>query len=545
MKDMINEFLNNGYLLNPELAESFQNLDYDYKEFLKELNKEKHKPFLLNMDIKKVIEDKKGFTSINWQEFDKARVLYEKKKDSGIYEAFLSILNQDFKSIINMEINLGGNEELNKEVILEKENDDGNLIILKNYNDIERKRDVETFTKYFKIRYDILKDILSNRPELQNVISINRLQNKTGYEKVSIIGLVNDKRLTKNGNLLITLEDPTGLVNTVVSKNKLQLFNDANDILLDEVIGLSGLNGDKIIFVDGVYFPDILNNNQLKKFDKDIYVVFTSDLQVGNKLFYEKSFLKFIDWLNLKYGDEKQKEIARKVKYLFIPGDVVEGVGVYPDQEEDLTIQDIYKQYDKLAEYLGKIRKEIKIIISPGNHDAIQIAEPQPAFDKKLAPALHKLENVYLTTNPSLINICSTKDFSGFNVLVYHGYSFFYIAENVESIRKAGRIERPDLIMQYQLKRRHLAPSHSSTLYLPNEKEDPLIIEKVPDFFISGHLHKTSISNYNGVTMANCSCWIGQTEDQKRRGIIPDPCKAILVNLKTRDIKILNFRENE
>ena len=115
----------------------------------------------------------------------------------------------------------------------------------------------------------------------------------------------------------------------------------------------------------------------------------------------------------------------------------------------------------------------------------------------------------------------------------------------MESIRKAGRIERPDLIMKYQLQRRHLAPSHSSTLYLPNEREDPLVIEKIPDFFISGHLHKTMVANYHGITMINCSCWIGQTEDQERRGIKPDPCKVVLVNLRTRDIKILNFKENE
>ena len=49
--------------------------------------------------------------------------------------------------------------------------------------------------------------------------------------------------------------------------------------------------------------------------------------------------------------------------------------------------------------------------------------------------------------------------------------------------------------------------------------------------------------NYRNITLMNCSCWVGMTEDQERRGIKPDPCKAILVNLKTREIKILNFME--
>ena len=543
MKEIIKEFLKNGYLLSPELAKSLQNTGY--KDFLNEINKEKYKPVLLNEDIKKALENKKEFINISWQEFDKARVLYEKEREKNIYQTFLNILNQDFKGITKKAQTEVNEDKKNTDLISEEAKDEGSLIILKDYNDIERKRDVETFTEYFRVRYNVLKNILSNRPELQNAISINRLQNKTEHEKIAIIGLVNDKRMTKNGNLLITLEDPTGLINIVVTRNKLQIFNDANDILLDEVIGVSGLNGDKIVFVDNIYFPDIPSNNPLKKSNEEAYVVFTSDMQVGNKLFYEKSFMKFINWLNLEYGDEKQKEIASKVKYVFMPGDVVEGVGVYPGQEEDLIIPDLYKQYDKLAEYLSKIRKDIKIIISPGNHDAIQIAEPQPALDKKTAPMLYELPNVYFTTNPSLVNIASTKEFSGFNVLIYHGFSFPYIAENVESIRKAGRVERPDLIMKYQLQKRHLAPSHSATLYLPNAKEDPLIIDKIPDFLISGHLHKTIVSNYHGVTTANCSCWVGQTEDQQRRGIVPDPCKAILVNLKTRDVKILNFKENE
>ena len=543
MKEIIKEFLKNGYLLSPELAKSLQNTDY--KDFLNEINKEKYKPVLLNEDIKKALENKKEFINISWQEFDKARVLYEKEREKNIYQTFLDILNQDFKGITKRSQTEVNEDKKNTDLIPEETKDEGSLIILKNYNDIERKRDVETFTEYFRVRYNVLKNILSNRPELQNAISINRLQNKTEHEKIAIIGLVNDKRMTKNGNLLITLEDPTGLINIVVTRNKLQIFNDANDILLDEVIGVSGLNGDKIVFADNIYFPDIPSNNPLKKSNEEAYVVFTSDMQVGNKLFYEKSFMKFINWLNLKYGDEKQKEIASKVKYVFMPGDVVEGVGVYPGQEEDLVIPDLYKQYDKLAEYLSKIRKDIKVIISPGNHDAIQIAEPQPALDKKTAPRLYELPNVYFTTNPSLVNIASTKEFSGFNILIYHGFSFPYIAENVESIRKAGRVERPDLIMKYQLQKRHLAPSHSATLYLPNAKEDPLIIDKIPDFLISGHLHKTIVSNYHGVTTANCSCWVGQTEDQQRRGIVPDPCKAILVNLKTRDVKILNFKENE
>lgn len=96
--------------------------------------------------------------------------------------------------------------------------------------------------------------------------------------------------------------------------------------------------------------------------------------------------------------------------------------------------------------------------------------------------------------------------------------------------------------MKYLLQRRHLSVSHTSTLYVPGD-EDFLVIDKVPDFFISGHIHKTILNSYRNVTLAACGCWTGQTDDQARRGIVPDPNRIILVNLQTREPKILNFEE--
>ena len=296
------------------------------------------------------------------------------------------------------------------------------------------------------------------------------------------------------------------------------------------------------MFVNEILFPDVPVNNELKKSDREEYVVFTSDLHVGSKVFFENNFLKFISWLNGEYGGEEHKEIAKKVKYLFIGGDLVEGVGVYPNQDKDLIIQDIYDQYNKLTEYISKIRKDLKIITIGGNHDALRLSEPQPIVDKKIAPGLYELENVLFLTNPSVVNIFSRDGFPGFNILLYHGGSFPYISENVDSIRKNGRLDRPDLIMKYLLQRRHLAVSHTSTLYVPGN-EDHLVIDRVPDFFISGHIHKTVVNNYRNVTLIGCGCWTDQTENQEKRGIVPDPNRVILVNLQTREVKILNFED--
>ena len=539
MKDLVKDFIKEGYLVSPDLIKELEEeKDFDVKEFLKEFKeKVKDTPLVLNKDLYEIFKQIKEPVDMNWQEFEKTRVLKEKGKENKNYNIFLDILKKDFDNKIEIFV-----EEPKIEIELE-ENNQANVLVLKNYFDKNKKREVQDFINYFKIRYNFLKNILIKRQELQNAISINRALNRSERETVAMIGLVNDKRTTKNGNILITLEDPTGLINVVINKSNRELSEMANDIVLDEVIGITGYNGDRIIFVNGIFIPDVPISNEFKKSPNEEYAVFTSDLQIGNRVFFEKNFLKFIEWINGNYGSKEQRELAKKVKYLFIPGDLVEGIGVYPGQEEDLDILDIYKQYAKLAEYLSKIRKDVKIILTAGNHDAVRLAEPQPFPDKKIAAPLYELQNTIMATNPSLVNIASTKNFPGFNVLIYHGASFFYIVENVESIRKAGRIERPDLIMKFLLQRRHLAPSHTATLYLPSPEEDPLLIEKIPDFFISGHLHKTKVDNYHNITMMNCSSWIDQTEDQKRRGIIPDPCKAILINLKTREVKILNFNE--
>jgi len=124
---------------------------------------------------------------------------------------------------------------------------------------------------------------------------------------------------------------------------------------------------------------------------------------------------------------------------------------------------------------------------------------------------------------------------------MYHGYSFDYYFANVDSIRTQGGYDRPDLLMKFLLQRRHLAPTHASTLYLPDSEQDPLIIDKVPDFFVTGHIHKAGISNYKNITLICASCWQAKTLFQDKVGYHPEPARVPVVNLKTRKVKVLKF----
>ncbi|RMF54950.1 DNA polymerase II small subunit, partial [Candidatus Woesearchaeota archaeon] len=336
-------------------------------------------------------------------------------------------------------------------------------------------------------------------------------------------------------------EDNTGVINVIINKNKQDLFNIAKDFMLDEIIGVVGVCSNNFVFANNLFYPDIPFSKELKKSPDEVYALFLSDIHVGSKQFLQDNFERFIKWINQEIGSEQQKHIASKTKYVFIAGDVIDGVGIYPNQEKDLTIKDIYEQYDEFTKYIARIPSNIKVIICPGNHDAVRLAEPQPPIPKDLAKNLYELPNVSLVSNPSLIKIHKTKNFPGINVLLYHGYSFDFYVANVDSIRSNGGYDRADLIMKKMLQQRHLAITHSSTLYTPYSDKDPLVIEEIPDIMLSGHIHKASVSHYRNISLICGSCWQSMTEFQEKLGHTPEPCKVPVMNLQTRKIKILNF----
>jgi DNA polymerase II small subunit len=289
------------------------------------------------------------------------------------------------------------------------------------------------------------------------------------------------------------------------------------------------------LFANAVYFPDSILAEK-KRGSLDEVVAFTSDVHVGSKMFLEENFLKFIKWLNGEEGSEEQRALAKKVKYLFLVGDNVDGIGVYPDQDKLLNILEITLQYKKLAELLKLIRGDIQIIISPGQHDAVWVGEPQAAIGTQWAQDLHNMKNVLLVTNPAVLEING-----GFKILVYHGASMHGMVEEIQDIRLNFKHNSPTRIVKELLKRRHLAPIHGSCDYIPNEKKDPMVLDFLPDIMVTGDLHRPEISVYNNILLISSSCWQSITPFEEKVGNNPDPCKVPLFNLKSREIKILDF----
>jgi len=519
-KEVVRFFLGKDILLSPRTLDPITNEQLD-KYHTRLLSKINSTDFLvLNGEINDLL-DKIDLFDISWIELDKSLVLFEKNRNNKLYKTFLDhLVSQPQK---------------------EEEKPQNDIKIVFSYKGESQKRSIQDFVGFFNARYSFFEKIMCGRMGLQNITSINRIKNKKDRDNVSLIAMVSEKRTTKNNNLMLTVEDPTGSIKVLVNKNRPDLFDTARDITLDEVIGIVGVNGDNIVFANNIVWPDITTTKPLVKHDREVYSIFLSDLHVGSKNFLAEDFKKFLKWINCELGNETQRSIASKVKYIFVVGDLVDGCGIYPGQDNELDIKDIYQQYVECANLLGKIPRHINLIICPGNHDAMRIAEPQPELYRDFAEPLYKLPNITMVSNPSIVNICSSDNFPGFDVLLYHGYSFDFFVANVDTIRNNGGYDRADLIMRYLLQRRHLAPTHTSNLYLPDPKTDPLIIERAPDFFISGHLHKSIVANYRNITLVCGSCWQSKTTFQEKVGHNPEPSRVPIVNLKTRAVKILRF----
>jgi DNA polymerase II small subunit len=380
--------------------------------------------------------------------------------------------------------------------------------------------DITNFAKLFQDRYKTIKRMLLRRRELQGNISIPKAR-KSAEREIKIIGMVKDTRITKNGHRMMEIEDEEDVVHVLVTKTS-RAFSDI--IVNDEIIGIVGkpVKSGEMIVADEIIRPDIPIGGGMKKNDSQAWAVFAGDIHMGSNTFLANQWGDFMSWL-------KTSEEARGVKYLIMPGDLVDGIGIYPDQEEELLIEDVYKQYETLAEQLKGVRDDISIIAAPGNHDAVRLAEPQPALPDNIRKFFDS--NVTMVGNPCQIEI------EGRSVLIYHGRSFDDWIQAVPGLSYSKPLE----VMKGMLKRRHLAPIYGERTAIAPEERDYMVIEDVPDIFVTGHVHHAGMGDYRGVVMINSSTWQSQTSFQKMHGQEPDPCKAFMVHLGTGKAKVLNF----
>lgn len=389
---------------------------------------------------------------------------------------------------------------------------------------------LEDFVEHFKDRFTQMKGLMNNRRSEYPVMDrLSRAAGKGQREKMRLVGMVYEKRTTKNGHVLIELEDETATVTALVSKNS-KILGLTQSLMEDEVVAFDGFFNGELFILDDIVWPDVPIRDK-KHGEADVNIGFLSDLHVGSKYFLQHQFQQFLEFLNGK-GTDEEKEIAGKIKYLFIAGDLVDGIGVYPTQEKQLITKDIYEQYKSMGEFLMQIPDHIHVILAPGNHDAVRTAEPQPALFDEFAQGLEKKDNMHLVGNPAWFEV------EGLKVLMYHGTSLDSL---IASMNKPEGYIHPEKMGIELMKRRHLAPTYGDKPLVP-EHRDYMVVAEPPDIFHFGHVHKNGYADYRGTFVVNSGTWQDTTDFQKRIGHVPSPCQFPVYNVASGNLRVLDFR---
>jgi DNA polymerase II small subunit len=378
------------------------------------------------------------------------------------------------------------------------------------------------FVATFRDRYERLAGQLRGRVNHRPTDAVSEM---SGGSDAAMIGMVSDVRSTAGGHWLVELEDTNGTFPCLVMKDR-DFADLVDELLFDEVIAVEGTLADDsgILFVDAVHFPDVPRTHSPSTADRHVRAALVSDVHVGSQEFVADAWNRFADWLHT--------EAAASVEYLLLAGDMVEGVGVYPDQDEELSIVDIYDQYEAFAERLKAVPGDLEIVMIPGNHDAVRLAEPQPAFDEELR-GIMSAHDARIVSNPSTVTL------EGVSVLMYHGTSLDEVIAELPD--EKASYDDPHHAMYQLLKKRHVAPPYGGGTRLAPENRDYLVIDEVPDVFHAGHVHKLGYGTYHNVLAINSGCWQAQTAFQESVNIDPDVGFAPIVDLDTLDLTIRKF----
>ncbi len=528
-----------GFQIHPDALTLIEKIQDNYFQVIDEILLDKKKKKEKSIVIR--TEDIKNFVKIpNYKSST------ENKNNNQIIISETKISSSSFPSStmikydnINIEEN---NDAMEDEILFSikknslnkyKEKMDENFKIVYDTNDkINSSEGVEGYTSLFRSRYEKSLRILSLRQDSKRVKKIETIkqlfnQSNINYKSLSkeeannpvviAAGLVMEKDI-KNNNYDITIDDQTGLLTATTFDEDLKkqismLAVDQMVMIEFEINSKRRKNTIKNLFSLDV--PDRIPNRS----KTEVFSILISDLHIGSKFFMEKEFQSFLEWLN--GNDRDSKDIISKIKYICICGDLIDGIGIFPNQDRELLEKDSFSQMDHAINILSKIPKHMKVFLIPGNHDLGRRALPQPAIPKKYAEKIYSLNNITMLGNPCMI------DMEGIKILMFHGQSLDDIIASIPGLSYS----KPAEAMKILLKSRHLSPIYGQRTPIAPEKEDMMVIEEVPDILHSGHVHVIDVDSYKGTLLVNSGAWQSQTPFQQTMGITPTPGIAIAINL--------------
>lgn len=413
---------------------------------------------------------------------------------------------------------------------------------------------VDDFLQLFRNRFDAIKKIYMGRMDTQNHISPSMAMTKkpsAREEKARaradmkkekrqnhvVLGIIKSKREAQSQNIIVELEDKEGSISCVIPMNMRGLpgqvlAEKANSLLLDEVICVKGFVASTgFLIVEDIIYPDVPTVRSLSYAERESYAAFISDLHCGSQEFLEDSFDLLMDWLNGRGVSSSDKDMVRNLRYLFIAGDMVDGISVYPSQREHLRITSNIEQYALLASKLKKLPSHIRIFCIPGNHDACRQALPRPPIPEEFAAPLYKLKNVEMLGGPCQVTV------EGIKVLMTHGDSLDDLVTNLPG----ASYVTPAAPMIELVKKRHLAPIYGGKTEIAPLRRDWLVMEDIPDVIHFGHAHHNAAEEYRRIWIINSGTFQDQTDFMRKQGVVPTPAIVTVMNLQTRSVDLRDF----
>jgi DNA polymerase II small subunit len=383
----------------------------------------------------------------------------------------------------------------------------------------------EGYGDLFRDRYERLYSIVRRRLDTKNITTVAAAKALQPGKKVKVAGLLAD-RTKRRDSVELKVDDPTGTMRVLCQDKAVE--NAAQEAPLDGMVVVEVSKGKSgQLYTESLVLPDVPGRRPATSSHR-AYAVLLSDLHIGSRMFLADDFKRFIQWLNGGLGEQ---DIVNRIRYLIIAGDLVDGVGVYPGQEYQLAEKDPKKQYELAADLLRQVPGRIQIVVSPGNHDAVRQALPQPAVPVDLAESLYAMDNLRWVGDPAYVKL------DGVMFLLYHGRSL----DDIISMTPGLAYDRPTEAMKLLLRARHLAPIYGKRTALSPESRDFLVVDPIPDVLHSGHVHTYGELNYRGTLLVNSGTWQGQTNFQSNMGLEPTPSIIPVVDLSTLKVVRRNF----
>ena len=383
----------------------------------------------------------------------------------------------------------------------------------------------EGFNRLFRDRYERLLGVVRGRPDARGISRVSETKTLEQGKRARVAGLLGS-RANRRNNVEITLDDPSGAARIVCQDEGVE--KSAMEAPLDSMViaevskGRSGQ-----LYANSLVLPDVPGKRPTASSHR-VYAVLLSDLHVGSRMFLLEDFRRFIQWINGGLGDA---DVVSRIKYLIVAGDLVDGVGVYPGQEFQLAEKDPKKQYQMAAELLKQIPPRIQMVISPGNHDAVRQALPQPAVGADMAESLYAMDNVRWVGDPCYVKL------HGVTFLIYHGKSLDDVIATTPNLT----YDNPTDAMKLLLRSRHLAPTYGKRTALSPELRDFMVVDPVPDVLHSGHVHTFGELTYRGTLLVNSGTFQAQTNFQSNMGLDPTPSIVPVIDLSTMKVLRRNF----